>query len=561
MTSLISLSDWLQDHSEDAIAIQDGVLIYKNQFRLKVLKWKSSLLFSSGQKWAVYHNDAVEFLAIIYALWQSRCTACIPGDNFDTTVERLESSVSGFLGEFENTEQLSTDSDSYLNEIMEPIDKGFPAIEVYTSGSTGEPKSIVKTIGQMDSELESIESLWPFSTSSTLLATVTHQHLFGLTFRLFWPLSKGQLFQSKLCSLTEEIYQQASLCEKYILISTPAHLSRLNNQLDWNDLKGKCEAAISSAAPLKYEDSRYASELLNASVLEIYGSSETGAIAWRNQVKKSADLWTLLPGVTLSQEQEKFTVKGGHISAEYEVLSDRLERISERDFRLHGRTDRIAKVEGKRISLTKVENTILETGWVSDVKALVLSRKREEVAIVAVLNSQAISLVEQYSVKWLTHKLKDQLRQEFELVLLPRRWRFVSALPYNQQGKLPMSSMQNLFEKKEVKWPTEVEFNQEGQKCSFKFHIPQELIYFDGHFEANPILPGIVQTHWAQHYGRQVFGFNGDFLALEAVKFQQVIFPNSSVELVLEFRLDTLKLLFQYVSDKGIHSSGRICFE
>ena len=563
MTSLISLSNWLQASSNAVIAIQDGILIDKSQFSLKVLNWKSSLPLSVGQKWAVYHNDAVEFLAIAFALWQSRCTVCIPGDTFKSTVDRLESTVSGFLGEFERAERVSTNLEIVLDEIIEPLDKDFPAIEVYTSGSTGEPKSIVKTIRQIDAELASIETLWPFPASSVLLSTVTHQHLFGLTFRLFWPLAKQQVFQAKLCPLTEDIYQQASHCEKYLLISTPAHLSRLNNQLDWSLLKGKCDAVISSAAPLTYDDSLSAGRLLNTSVLEIYGSSETGAIAWRNQIAKSAECWTLLPGVKLSQDliQQKFSVEGQHISPEYQVLSDKLELVSEQTFRLHGRTDRIAKVEGKRLSLTKVETFLMQSGWILDVRALVITRKREEVAVVAKLNDAALSLVSQYSVKWLIKQLKEQMRQEFELVLLPRRWRFVTTLPYNQQGKLPMSSLQTLFEKDEIKWPTEIAVKQTGNACSLRFHVPQDLIYFDGHFAANPILPGIVQTHWAQHYGRQKFGVKGEFLALEAVKFQQVIFPDSDVELELEYRPDTNKLLFKYASDKGVHSSGRICFD
>lgn len=563
MTSLISLSTWLQDASDTPIAIQDGLLISKTQFRLKVLNWTSSLSLSPGQKWAVYHNDAVEFLAIVFALWQFRCTACVPGDACQTTVDRLASNVSGFLGEFNNATLLSTHSVSVPNENIEALDQDFAAIEVYTSGSTGEPKSIVKTLRQIDAELASIESLWPFSASSILISTVTHQHLFGLTFRLFWPLSKKQLFQAKLCPLTEDIYQQACECDAYILISTPAHLSRLNNQLDWSVLKGKCEAAISSAAPLKYEDSLYASKQLQTSVLEVYGSSETGAVAWRNQVNKSADNWTLLPGVELSQDLAKatFIVKGEHISPEYQTLSDRIELLSENTFRLHGRTDRIAKVEGKRVSLTKIENAIQQSGWVNSVKALVIKRKREEIVIVAELSEAALMLVSQHSEKWLSAKLKASLRQTFEPVLLPRRWRFVTALPYNQQGKLPMDSLQALFDKPEVKWPIELELKHTEEKCCFRFKIPQELIYFDGHFEGNPILPGIVQTHWAHHYGRQVFGFSGDFLRLEAVKFQQVIFPNLEVELELEFRADSNKLLFKYVSSKGVHSSGKICFE
>jgi 3-hydroxymyristoyl/3-hydroxydecanoyl-(acyl carrier protein) dehydratase len=147
-------------------------------------------------------------------------------------------------------------------------------------------------------------------------------------------------------------------------------------------------------------------------------------------------------------------------------------------------------------------------------------------------------------------------------VLIPRRWRFVSTLPYNQQGKLPMESLQALFDNQEMKWPQVLDRTHTSENTyRLNFYIPKELIYFDGHFENNPILPGIAQTHWAQHYGKEVFAFKGRFSRLEAVKFQSVIFPDSKVTLTLEYHPIKGKLVFQYISEKGVHSSGRICFE
>jgi 3-hydroxymyristoyl/3-hydroxydecanoyl-(acyl carrier protein) dehydratase len=180
-------------------------------------------------------------------------------------------------------------------------------------------------------------------------------------------------------------------------------------------------------------------------------------------------------------------------------------------------------------------------------------------------------LVQQHSQKWLAAQLKESLKTSFELVLLPRRWRFVNTLPYNQQGKLPMESLQTLFKKAdkttesettEVKWPQELARVNTGENtCRFDFHIPKKLIYFEGHFDQAPILPGIAQTHWAIHYGREAFAFGGNFVRLEVVKFQSVIFPDSEVSLELKYDLEKGKLTFKYVSIAGVHSSGRICFE
>lgn len=570
MKKLTPLSRWLLDVADDQpIAIMDENIINKAQLSEKVALWQTILPLSRGQKWAVYHNDAIEFFTLLLALWQSGCTACVPGDNCTATVERLKHSVAGFLGEFEQFSSQYQHNVQTTNKVLSwvEIERHFPAIEVYTSGSTGEPKAIQKTMAQIDDELRCIETLWPFSASSIVLSTVTHQHLFGLTFRLFWSLAKGRILLTKHCAFSEDIYHFASQYNQFILISTPAHLARLNNQLDWAHLQGKCEATISSAAPLKYEDSQHATKLLHAPILEIYGSSETGAIAWRNQAKKEADYWTLLPNITLDEKNKGSIVKGLHIATEYQVLSDNIERLCANRFRLHGRTDRIVKVEGKRLSLSKMEQCLEQSGWITLAKALVVTKKREEVAIVAELNSKGRALLQQHSQKWLAAQLKELLKTSFELVLLPRRWRFVSTLPYNQQGKLPMESLQALFATTDVKWPQELERTNTSDKLlekhhwQFRFYVPKELIYFDGHFEQTPILPGITQTHWAQHYGKEVFAFEGRFSHLEAIKFQSVIFPDSEVILELEYNPSKGKLTFQYMSKKGVHSSGRICFE
>lgn len=565
MKKLTPLSRWLLDVAGDQpIAIMNETIITKAQISEKVAMWQTILPLSSGQKWAVYHSDAIEFFTLILALWQSGCTACVPGDNCAATVERLKTSVTGFLGEFEQVSPQYKHIEQVTNQPLSwvEIERSFPAIEVYTSGSTGEPKPIKKSMAQIDDELCCIEELWSFSERSIVLSTVTHQHLFGLTFRLFWSLAKGRLLLTKHSAFSEDIYHLASQHDQFILISTPAHLKRLNHQLDWSNLQGKCEATISSAAPLQYEDSLYAAKLLHAPILEIYGSSETGAVAWRQQTTRESDYWMLLPHVTLDETDKSFMVKGPHIATEFQTLSDNLECLSANCFRLRGRTDRIVKVEGKRLSLSKMEKCLEQSDWLTTARALVITKKREEVAIVAELNDKGRASVQQHSQKWLAAQLKESLKTSFELVLLPRRWRFVNTLPYNQQGKLPMESLQALFEATEVKWPQElVRTHISDNTWRFSFYVPKELIYFDGHFETNPILPGIAQTHWAQHYGREVFAFKGRFNRLEAVKFQSVIFPDSEVTLELEYDPFKGKLTFQYISKKGVHSSGRICFE
>lgn len=563
MSGLISLSDWMRQAPDRPVATGETGVVTRNDLEARVAYWRSRLPTEPGQRWAVYHQDTVEFAAILLALWQLGCTACIPGDNRPATQARLERRVAGFAGQYPESSLRGDEPVSVQasGQGWQALPKDFPAVEIYTSGSTGEPKPVLKTFAQLESELAALEQLWPDHRQAVVVTTVTHQHLYGLTFRLFWPLCRGQLFERDACQFTEDLFRRAQQHRQFVLVSTPSHLSRLNPALEWRSLRPGCCAVLSAAAPLQRADSLSVAELLEAPVREIYGSSETGAAAWRIQHPATESNWQPLPGVKCELTAEStLKVTADQIEGGQHVLSDRVELDGEAGFRLLGRTDRIAKIEGKRVSLAEVEQVAEQHGLIKTARSLVLSRRRTELALVVELSSEGWQYLQEQGKRALTSHLRETFRQYFDPVALPRRWRFVEQMPYNPQGKTTVDSLMALFEQDEVKWPEVSGQTCSGQTAELALKIPAKLIYFDGHFAGNPILPGITQVHWAAHYGRELLGVNGVFCRLEAAKFQQVIFPESVVTLGLEYQPEKQKLVFRYFSDKGVHSSGRICF-
>ncbi|WP_417532741.1 AMP-binding protein [Marinobacterium stanieri] len=564
MKGLIPLCDWLNQAPAHPVAISHDGPVGHVAFTQQVARCYWQLPSAKpGQHWAVYHADTLVFLAWVLALWQRGCTVCVPGDNRPGTNQRLSNRVSGFVGDYpvELSSVDQTASETVSIPEWRALDTGFPALEIYTSGSTGEPKPVQKTFAQLQSELEALEALWPDHHDAVVVTTVTHQHLYGLTFRLFWPLCRGQLFESSQCQFSEEIFQRAHQYAHFSLVSTPSHLSRFNPVLDWDEVESRCVAVVSSAAPLMREDSLAVAALLHAPVREIYGSSETGALAWRIQAAREESPWQLLPGVQSELTADAtLKVSAPQVTGGCQTLSDRVVMAADGRFRLLGRTDRIAKIEGKRVSLVEIEQQAEQQPLIKLARSLVLNGRRTEVGLVAELTDEGNKILQSHGKRALVQQLKAALSRCFEPVVLPRRWRFVSHMPYNAQGKITVESLKTLFQADSTKWPSILSQTAEAASAELMLHVPASLIYFDGHFAGNPILPGITQVHWAAHYGRELLGVEGVFCRLEAAKFQQVIFPESQVRLELEYQAEKNKLVFRYVSDKGGHSSGRICF-
>ena len=115
---------------------------------------------------------------------------------------------------------------SGADDVLTALDPSTP-LSFFTSGSTGAPKRVVKTLAHLERETESVDAALGSLVSRTarVRSTVTHQHIYGLTFRLCWPLATGRIF----ASIAGEHWETALavFAGGDALISSPAHLTRL----------------------------------------------------------------------------------------------------------------------------------------------------------------------------------------------------------------------------------------------------------------------------------------------------------------------------------------------
>ena len=115
------------------------------------------------------------------------------------TVRGLADGLAGTVGDdlirLDGLPHVSPAEVESVPALTEPLDRGRTAVELFTSGSTGRPEAVPKRLVQFEEELQELERTWGAQLEgSTALATVSHQHIYGLLFRLLWPLCVGRPF-------------------------------------------------------------------------------------------------------------------------------------------------------------------------------------------------------------------------------------------------------------------------------------------------------------------------------------------------------------------------------
>ncbi|AXQ29299.1 4-coumarate--CoA ligase [Solimonas sp. K1W22B-7] len=537
------------------VAFDAGRDLCFGEFRAAVSGWQSAFRRQPGKRWALYSGDAYACASALFGAWHAGKTVVLPGDAQPETLARLAHEVDGFAGNL--PQALVPDRDA-PDMPFASLGGDEPVLQLYTSGSSGEPVAIGKQLRQLDAELLTLQSCWgPSLVDTRIHASVSHQHIYGLLFGLLWPLAAGRAFAVQRLAFPEEMAQV--LAERpCAVVSSPAHLKRLPQSLDWTGAQKQLRMVFSSGGPLPEAAVSLVRELLGHAPLEIYGSSETGGIAWRQRHTAEAG-WRALPGVELRIEPAApLALRSAHLpDADWFQGSDRARWLADGSFLLEGRSDRIVKLEEKRLSLDAMERQLLAGGLLDELRLLVLDEARATLAGVAVPSAAGQHLLQQDGKTALNQALRQQLSALVEPMALPRRWRYVAALPVNSQGKTTQAQLAALFDPRR---PCVKLQHHDAASASLALRFDADSPYFEGHFPVAPILPGVAQVEWAIRLGRELFDLPADFLRMEALKFQQVIRPGADILLDLQWQAGKATLGFRLHSPAGTHAGGRIVF-
>ena len=424
----------LVGRNNPVVARHDGRRIDQRQFAAEIAAFTASILQQQQHHYALYYQDAYPFAVMLFALFHAGKPVWIPSNNRPATAKKLRSQGCRLIGQWDGREVLPERMGDASLE-LEALDLQQTQLTIFTSGSNGQPKAINKSLIQLQREVEVLEQQWgPVLGRAAAVATVSHQHIYGLLFRLLWPLASGRSFHSPIY-LSPEPMLQAVASDSACWVASPAQLKRLDDRTEWDKI-ARLTAIFSSGGPLATDVASHIEAQSGQQVIEIYGSSETGGIGWRRTAAGAA--WRPFAGIQLTNSAAGETLLRSPFLPETTTftLADRVELQADGLFILSGRLDRIVKVEEKRLSLDELEQTLKEQAGIAEAHSLLLPDQRDRIAAVIVLTeSGRFALSQQGRPRWI-RQLRQPLMAAFETVVLPRQWLFMDALPLTSEGKM-----------------------------------------------------------------------------------------------------------------------------
>lgn len=289
-----------------------------------------------------------------------------------------------------------------------------------TSGSTGLPKRCEHPIETLEQEAAFLAEL--FKDRKRIVSMVSCRHIYGFLFSVLLPERLGIPRLRWVDKSTVAL--GAELLPGDLVIGFPDiwRLAARTVERFPPDL-----AAVSSTAPLPHETDAELAERGVARLVEIYGSSETAGIGWREAPSAEFELFPFWSRSSGGQALRRPFPNG--TSPEVRP-QDHLRWISDRRFVPAGRLDRAFQVGGVNVHPERVEAVLLLHPAVA---AASVRRMRPEEGgrakafIVPKAGSQDIALLSAELEAWCADHLLAAER--------PKAYSFGAALPHDALGK------------------------------------------------------------------------------------------------------------------------------
>ncbi len=413
-------------------------------------------------------------------------------------------------------------------------------IEFYTSGSTSDKRNCVKKTIQ-NLIIESNDLLEEFKLEGDLefISTTTLEHLFGAEFHFVFPLNSGFMINLKRINYPEDLN-----IKNAVLITSPSFLETMRKYDVQIEVKPRY--IFTAGAKLENETYEYAKSICSGDVIDIYGSSESGSIGYRKDYKSMR--LKLFRGIKILALKDDCTEILTEYSKEnHQIIKDRMELFGD-EIELLGRSDRVLKVQEKRIDANVLESKIKENEYIDDCYCLEFAGK---IATLVILNNLGKEFLLKNGSVELIKSLKNHLKTDFEKI--PQKWKFFDEIPKNIRGKIDKEKIRELFELN-LSLPLILSRIKEENSITFRLIFLGNSNFFKGHFEDLPILAGVVQLFYVDFFSKLAYNLDCHCGQIRRVKFANIIKPNQIIDLELT-KTDT-GISFKYKDENKTYSSG-----
>lgn len=477
-------------------------------------------------------DDRLNFIVGFAAALIARATTVLPHNRAPQVLEELRHMYPGAQlvadqDDAAHSGGLRLDARDWPGAEQAPVVPSIPAAHcaavLFTSGSTGAPRPHAKSWGSLVRAAQAASARLPIAPGSALLGAVPPQHMWGFEMTVMLPLQGGCAVDAGCPLLPADIAAAlACLPGARWLVATPLHLQAcLASGQPMPPLAG----VLCATAALGAELAQAVEQRWRAPLWEIYGSTETGALATRRPAHEAP--FRVMEGVALRELAGGVEARGGQLDDPV-MLADVVALTDATVFELRGRTADLVKVAGKRGSLAALTSELLRVPGVRD-GVFWLRDGPGETRLAAFAVAPELSAAQ----------VLTELRQRVDPVFLPRPLILVPSLPRNRAGKLSRESLNELV----------LRYGHASAPADGSARwqrVPHTHPALPHHFPGDPIVPGVWILSLVEAAARERFGASLRLRGVPEARFRRILLPGEAYRIELtRVALDRLEFVVE----------------
>ena len=351
------------------------------------------------------------------------------------------------------------------------------SLMLYTSGTTGRPKGVVLTHGNIQAQVVSLTHAWRWSQHDHVLLHLPLHHVHGIVNVLTCALWSGAVCQILPSFEAREVWERIARGDVTLYMAVPTVYRRLiaawesadeDDRARWSAAAGELRLMVSGSAALPVPTLERWEEITGQRLLERYGMTEIG-MALSNPLdgeRRPGHVGTALPGVelrlvdgdgteVLSGTAGEIQVRGPTVFREYWRRPDETTAAFTDDgwfrtgdeavvaagaYRILGRTDiDILKTGAEKASALEIEDALREHRGVLDCAVVgVADVEWGERVCAAVVPDDAGDPPS-------PEELRTFAKRRLAPHKVPKEIRIVQRLPRNAMGKVVKLAVRDWF--------------------------------------------------------------------------------------------------------------------